>query len=271
MEVRFMKVKSVRVVLSLLAAVLIATAGCAVNPGQDSQKDQKTALNKQDTVSGYVNVSLSGYAYDGVTSNKIMGMQITSSLGNATADANGYLSISGKVPYGTQGYIYISAGLYYDTYYFDGTTDVNFTGPFYLWRWYAAAPVSMGQLATASSSQANHPAADANDYESSSPTRWAASSSRYPQTWTVDLGMDYYLDSMQINWYNNDSRSYQYKIGVSEDGNTFQTILDRTRNTNRGITSDSLSGFNRYVRVTITGCSDHDGYASMWDCSIIGH
>jgi hypothetical protein len=52
------------------------------------------------------------------------------------------------------------------------------------------------------------------------------------------------------DWFYRDW-AYQYTIGVSENGATFTTVVDRTGNTTAGETTDTFSAQGRYVRITI--------------------
>ena len=128
--------------------------------------------------------------------------------------------------------------------------------------------LSQGKPASASSSQGNNPAANANDGNTS--TRWAATSTSYPQWWKVDLGAINNLTRVDITWYNGSSRAYKYKIEVSTDNSTFATKVDKTGNTTNGNTSDSFTATGRYVRITVTGCSSGAAYASANEIKVYG-
>ncbi|MBQ7488142.1 MAG: discoidin domain-containing protein, partial [Clostridia bacterium] len=47
-----------------------------------------------------------------------------------------------------------------------------------------------------------------NILDGNSKTRWVASSSSYPQSITADLGKEYTLDTISIDWFSKKNRSY---------------------------------------------------------------
>jgi beta-glucanase (GH16 family) len=128
--------------------------------------------------------------------------------------------------------------------------------------------LSQGKPATASTTQSNNPAANAND--GGVVTRWVASNSLYPQWWKVDLGANYNLSKVDVDWYDNSNRAYKYKIEVSMDGTAYTTKVDKTGNTTYGDTSDSFTAAARYVRVTVTGCTIGSAYASAYEVKVYG-
>jgi hypothetical protein len=129
--------------------------------------------------------------------------------------------------------------------------------------------LSQGKPATASTSQAGNPATNAND--GSTTTRWAANSAAYPQWWRVDLGANHALTKTDINWYGSANRAYKYKIEVSTNDSTYTTVVDKTGNTTYGDTSDSFTATARYVRVTVTGCTNNTAYASAYEIKVYGN
>jgi beta-glucosidase-like glycosyl hydrolase len=124
--------------------------------------------------------------------------------------------------------------------------------------------LSQGKPATASSFQAGNEVAKGND--GSLTTRWAASGGTFPQWWKVDLGASNSLNRVDINWYASATRSFKYKIEVSTDNVTFNTVVDKTGNTTTGDTSDSFTATGRYVRITVTGASA--GWASAYEFKV---
>ncbi|OCT15374.1 hypothetical protein A8709_14925 [Paenibacillus pectinilyticus] len=130
--------------------------------------------------------------------------------------------------------------------------------------------VSQGKTATASSLQTGYDISNANDGNAG--TRWAAVTNTYPQWWKVDLGSSMNLTKLESNWYNSATypRSYQYKIEGSNDDVTYTTINDKSTNTTQGLTTDTLTGTYRYVRVTVTGSSYSGGSASAYEFNVYG-
>ena len=128
--------------------------------------------------------------------------------------------------------------------------------------------LSQGKVATASTTQGANTPAKANDGNTG--TRWAASTATYPQWWKVDLGAINNLSKVDISWYSSSSRSYKYKIEVSNNDSTYTTAVDKTSNTTTGNTSDLFTASGRYVKVTITGCSAGAAYASAYEIQVYG-
>ena len=116
-------------------------------------------------------------------------------------------------------------------------------------------PMSSGCAATASSGDVLvDPALFATDGDLRS--YWRASVGGYPQWLQVDLGATSSIGQVVINWVNANTRSYRYDLQVSNDGATWQQVVDQSSRTAFGNTSDALSGTQaRYVRVDILGYS----------------
>jgi hypothetical protein len=125
--------------------------------------------------------------------------------------------------------------------------------------------VSQFRPATATSEQAGNLAVNANDVDPVF-TRWCANSPDYPASWQVDLGSAQSVRRAVIAWFDDDGRSYKYKVEGSTDGVNFTTLADRTNNTTPYTTSDDFTGTARYVRITVTGGSA--GYPSFYDAQI---
>ena len=126
--------------------------------------------------------------------------------------------------------------------------------------------LSEGQPVTASSSESGNPAANGNDGDFS--TRWTAANDSYPQWWRVDLGSVQNLDKAVIYWFGDTTRSYKYRIEVSDNDVNYTTIVDQTSRTATGTSTDTFDASARYVRVTVTGTSY--GWAAFWECQIFG-
>jgi hypothetical protein len=146
----------------------------------------------------------------------------------------------------------------------DGTGFPNYFTIDYF-RWYqkpATAPISQGKTATASTSQSDQDASQGNDGDFS--TRWNAASGTFPQWWKVDLGSNKTVSKANIEWYHASDRAYQYKIETSTDNVNFTTRLDKTGNTNSGVSTDTFSAVTaRYIRVTVTGCNTSGAWAGF--------
>ena len=98
-------------------------------------------------------------------------------------------------------------------------------------------------------------------------TFWAASDEDAEPTLTLDLGaessQEYTVDSARILFtlprglrrQNAAPRIRQYKIEVSSDGETFTTVVDKTKNErDNAVEFDEIEPIKcRHVRLTITG------------------
>ncbi len=103
-------------------------------------------------------------------------------------------------------------------------------------------------------------------------TRWAASSSNYPQSAVIDLGEEYNLLQFVTNFYNkNADRYYTYKIYISNDKETWQFVVDKNDNTNAGLNKDRApeNTKGRYVKLEVTGSSNTSAYASVFEFQAI--
>ncbi len=135
--------------------------------------------------------------------------------------------------------------------------------------------VSEGKEAWASTAGAgaNRNAAAGNDGNVES-TRWESESSD-PQWWAVDLGKEYYIPRVEIDWETAASR--EYKIQISNDRN-FDTFTDIAHmvdmpNAQGGHRIDNIQGSlmekGRYLRVY--GISRNTGYGhSFYECRVYG-
>ena len=126
-------------------------------------------------------------------------------------------------------------------------------------------PASVGLPSSASSAHSGSSPAAANDGQAA--TRWAASSSSCPQWWMVDLGTARRISGVQADWYRASKCAYRYRVEASLDGITFTTVADRSKNLNKGITSDALDVSARYVRIQVLGVSG-TGWASANEITV---
>lgn len=107
---------------------------------------------------------------------------------------------------------------------------------------------------TASSSDANGPT-NAND--GSLTTRWSADATSAAQWIRYNLGSCQKVTSLNLSWYNGDSRKYSFKLQTSVDGNSWNDVFSGT---NSG-TSAALKPYDisdvaaKFVRVLSTGSS----------------
>jgi len=136
------------------------------------------------------------------------------------------------------------------------------------WELAVSDLVSQGQPALADSTQTGNWATNANDNNLT--TRWAANDNQYPHWWRVDLGTNYNLKAVTIDWYGLPGRSYHYKIEVSTNDVNYVTAVDNSGNSSTDNTTDVFSAVARYVRVTVTGVVPSGGNASFYECLVYG-
>lgn len=146
----------------------------------------------------------------------------------------------------------------------------------------AGAPaVELTGTPTASSSENTtnqmHPATHGNDNDPA--TRWCAANGNTGHYWQVDLGAVHPLTRFEVTWeYPSQAIGffYLYAIGISDDGTTFTTVIDKTTNTDASATQsvDFPAGtMARHVRITITGlpAGATPSWASFWEASVFGY
>ncbi len=127
--------------------------------------------------------------------------------------------------------------------------------------------LSLNRPCSASSEQLGNLAVNANNVDPIF-TRWCSATSAYPAWWEVDLGSPQQVNKAVITWFDDDARSYQYKIEGSLDGNNWFLLADRTGNTDAYTTFDTFSSVAQKVRITVTGGSH--GWPSIYDAQIYG-
>lgn len=125
--------------------------------------------------------------------------------------------------------------------------------------------ISQGQPVTASSNEGGNVPENGNDGNAG--TRWTASSGTYPQWWKVDLGEIQSINQVNISWLDA-SRSYKYLIEISDDDATYTTVVNQSARTATGDSSNMMSEWGRYVRITVTGTTA--GWAAFYECGILG-
>lgn len=127
-------------------------------------------------------------------------------------------------------------------------------------------PSLPGLPSSASSSQPNNLPASGNDGQTI--TRWSADSRKFPQWWMVDLGSTTTVTGVQTDWHQANKRAYRYRVETSLDGVTFTTAKDRTRNQMKGVTTDAMNVYARYVRIQVVGASASGAVASANEITI---
>lgn len=83
-------------------------------------------------------------------------------------------------------------------------------------------------------------------------TFWSAKDDKPNHWWMVDLNYIYNISGFEVVWKENNVL-YKYKIEVSTDKITWNTVVDKTKNTVRTqIQGENFNAIGRYVRITIT-------------------
>lgn len=109
-------------------------------------------------------------------------------------------------------------------------------------------------------------------------TSWYKSENQWPYTWEADLGKVSELTQLQVSWlsWNGNETYYNYILEASVDGENYVTVLDKSSGyTDYGFTVDNLSGYGRYVRLTVLNSkprtSDTNFYpAQLQEVKILG-
>jgi hypothetical protein len=128
----------------------------------------------------------------------------------------------------------------------------------------AQCGIAVGCKATASASEPGNPPEAAVDGSDARESYWGATP--WPAWWQVDLGAKRKIEKVRVVTYWDDGangRSYQYRLQVSPDGQTWQTVADESRNTDRATPAGKLHVFRpvsaRYVRVEMLHNSANTG------------
>ncbi len=128
-----------------------------------------------------------------------------------------------------------------------------------------AEVVSIGKPVTASTNESGNGAANGND--TSLTTRWCASSGSTPQWWRVDLGAVYNIVGSKVIWEMS-GHLYKYRIEVSNNDSTWNTVFDNTNNPYTAQTQvNNYLANGRYVRIHVTGLNSGD-WASFYDFKV---
>lgn len=139
------------------------------------------------------------------------------------------------------------------------------------------SPVVLSQhksVAVSSEEALYHPARFANDGDRGS--WWTAGTAEYPQWWQVDVEDEEEIGSVRIDWFKGKTRSYTYTVEVSQDGESWRTVADRSGRIGFGSSTDTLAGVSgRHLRVTVLGyvpsrkaSSDKGGPAAITECTV---
>jgi hypothetical protein len=101
-------------------------------------------------------------------------------------------------------------------------------------------------------------------------TYWQASSTSYPQTFTINLGQAEAITNVNTTWLSGSGQAYKYKIGVSANGSSYTTVVDQSSNTMVGQTNDNFNALGQYVQITISGSSVAGVAAGAYEIDVSG-
>jgi beta-glucanase (GH16 family) len=124
--------------------------------------------------------------------------------------------------------------------------------------------IALNKPATSSSNE-SAALGPANAVDGNTGTRWSSGFSD-PQWIRVDLGQNYNISHVTLNWEAAYGRAYQ--IQTSPDGNTWTTIFSTTTG-DGGIDDLAVTGTGRYIRMNGTQRATAYGY-SLWEFSVNG-
>lgn len=100
-------------------------------------------------------------------------------------------------------------------------------------------------------------------------TRYTAKDNNTGHWWHVDLGRVLPITGTQIIW-EFDGKKYGYEIQISDDGETWTTVIDKNDNPSRDqFQEDRFNASARYVRINSTYLEY--GYFSFFDFKVLGY
>jgi putative membrane-bound dehydrogenase-like protein len=99
-------------------------------------------------------------------------------------------------------------------------------------------------------------------------TRWCASDGSAPQWLQIDLQEPQALRGCELQWESS-SAAYRYRVEGSLDGQSWETLVDRSRRGESGQHQHQFNAAPRFVRVTFLG-SDSGGWGSLWEVKLTG-
>src|SRR5262249_42762790 len=126
--------------------------------------------------------------------------------------------------------------------------------------------LALGKTATASSVENGGLTAN-KAVDGSAMTRWSSQFSD-DQWFQVDLGASYSISRVKLNW--EAAYGKRYRIDVSNDGVTWQSIYTPPANSDGGIDDlTNLSGTGQFVRMVGLQRATQYGY-SLWEMEVYG-
>jgi hypothetical protein len=126
--------------------------------------------------------------------------------------------------------------------------------------------LALGKTVTVSSTEGTG-LEGSNAVDGNGATRWASTLGVDPQWITVDLGGNYNISRVKINW--EAAYGKNFLIQVSPDNTTWTTVKDIQGNTSLGNDYTSLAATGRYVRIYGTARGTTYGY-SIYELEVYG-
>ncbi|MFO0904197.1 MAG: discoidin domain-containing protein [Pirellulales bacterium] len=128
--------------------------------------------------------------------------------------------------------------------------------------------LAKGQAAQATSEETGKNNFAKNAVDGNPATRWCAAGGGVPEALTVDLGKSQTLTGCRIDWEGRDA-AYQYRVEGSDDGRSWQLLVDGSKNETPGPSQREFQADARYLRVTYLGCN-RNLWGSIWELQVFG-
>src|SRR5207302_2669899 len=112
-----------------------------------------------------------------------------------------------------------------------------------------------------------------NAIDGSLATRWSCAIPAGGACWIQpDLGSTSTVTGVNIAWYQGSTRTNTFKIAVSNDASSFTTVWSGTSSgKTTALETYSFGGVSgRYVRISVSDSSLHNGWASITEIQVLG-
>jgi hypothetical protein len=103
-------------------------------------------------------------------------------------------------------------------------------------------------------------------------TRWSCDMSTAPCWILADLGSVQHVEAVSVAWYNGNLRTNTFSIAASASGTAFANVFSgRSSGTTTSPETYAFAAIDaRYVRITVTDNSIHNGWASIVELRVYG-
>ncbi|MBI1313982.1 c-type cytochrome [bacterium] len=133
---------------------------------------------------------------------------------------------------------------------------------------YVPVNLALNKPAKASSEETGKNNFAPHAFDGNRSTRWCAANGSAPQWAQVDLGEKKHLTGCRLDWEST-STIYRYQVEGSDDGESWQVLVERSKNTTDREANHEFDAHTRFVRVKFLG-SDTGGWGSLWEVAIHG-